>query len=103
MNGVTQLMMMKADVLSGFESIDICTAYKHKGKEITHLPFDIAPEFVEPIYKSFKGWNEDLTGMTTEDELPIHLMDYIAFIEKEMEIPITIISVGPDRKQTIFR
>ncbi len=102
-NGVTQLMMMKADVLSGFESIDICTAYKHKGKEITHLPFDIAPEFVEPIYKSFKGWDEDLTGMTTEDELPIHLMDYIAFIEKEMEIPITIISVGPDRKQTIFR
>ena len=102
-NGVTQLMMMKADVLSGFDTIEICTTYEHKGEEISHFPFDIAPEFVKPIYKKFKGWKEDLTGMTTMTDLPQELLAYIDFIEKELDIPITIVSVGPDRKQTIFR
>ena len=102
-NGVTQLMMMKADVLSGFDTIEICTAYEHNGEEISHFPFDIAPEFVKPIYKKFKGWKEDLTGMTTMNDLPQELLAYIDFIEKELDIPITIVSVGPDRKQTIFR
>ncbi len=102
-NGVTQLMMMKADVLSGFDTIEICTTYEHKGEEISHFPFDIAPEFVKPIYKKFKGWEEDLTGMTTMNDLPQELLAYIDFIEKELDIPITIVSVGPDRKQTIFR
>ena len=102
-NGVTQLMMMKADVLSGFDTIEICTTYEHKGEEISHFPFDIAPEFVKPIYKKFKGWKEDLTGMTTMNDLPQELLAYIDFIEKELDIPITIVSVGPDRKQTIFR
>ena len=102
-NGVTQLMMMKADVLSGFDTIEICTAYEHNGEEISHFPFDIAPEFVKPIYKKFKGWKEDLTGMTTMTDLPQELLAYIDFIEKELDIPITIVSVGPDRKQTIFR
>lgn len=94
---------MKADVLSGFDSIEICTAYELNGKEISHFPFDIAPELVKPIYKKFKGWKEDLTGMTSIGDLPTELVTYIDFIEREIDIPITIVSVGPDRKQTIFR
>ncbi len=102
-NGVTQLNMMKADVLSGFETIKVCTAYKYKGEVIEHFPYNIEPENVQPIYTELKGWKEDLTGMTSEAELPAALNDYIAFIEKETGIKITIVSVGPDRKQTIER
>ncbi|MFT7499096.1 MAG: adenylosuccinate synthase, partial [Porticoccaceae bacterium] len=99
-NGVTQLMMMKGDVLSGFDSLQVCTSYSYKGEEITHFPFNVEPENVKPIYTEFKGWEADLTEMTTKEELPKNLLDYIAFIEKEVEVPITIVSVGPDRKQT---
>ena len=102
-NGVTQLYMMKGDVLSGFETLDICTAYKYKGKEIQHLPYNIEPENVEPIFTTMKGWQADLTGMTTYQELPVELKQYIEFIEKELEVPISVISVGPDRKQTIIK
>ncbi|VXB66779.1 Adenylosuccinate synthetase [Flavobacterium sp. 9AF] len=102
-NGVTQLYMMKGDVLSGFETLDICTSYKYKGKEIQHLPYNIEPENVEPIFTTMKGWQADLTGMTTYEELPIELKEYIEFIEKELEVPISVISVGPDRKQTIIK
>ncbi|WP_044399084.1 adenylosuccinate synthase [Lacinutrix sp. Hel_I_90] len=102
-NGVTQLMMMKSDVLSGFKTLKVATAYKYKGETITHLPFNIEPENVEPIYTDFKGWAADLTAMSEASQLPDALNDYIAFLEKELEIPITIVSVGPDRKQTIFR
>ncbi|WP_290697715.1 adenylosuccinate synthase [Lacinutrix sp.] len=102
-NGVTKLMMMKSDVLSGFKTLKVATAYKYKGETIEHLPFNIEPENVEPIYTDFKGWSEDLTGMTEYSQLPKALNDYIDFLEKELEIPITIVSVGPDRKQTIFR
>jgi adenylosuccinate synthase len=102
-NGVTQLMMMKSDVLSGFKTLKVATAYKYKGETIEHLPFNIEPENVEPIYTEFKGWSEDLTEMSEASQLPAELNDYIAFLEKELEIPITIVSVGPDRKQTIFR
>lgn len=101
-NGVTQLMMMKSDVLSGFNTLKVATAYKYKGETITHLPFNIEPENVEPIYTNFKGWSEDLTKMSEAAQLPKELNDYIAFLEKELEIPIKIVSVGPDRKQTIF-
>ncbi len=102
-NGVTQLMMMKSDVLSGFDTLKVATAYKYKGETITHLPFNIEPENVEPIYTEFKGWSEDLTKMSEASQLPKALNDYIAFLEEELEIPIKIVSVGPDRKQTIFR
>ncbi len=102
-NGVTKLMMMKGDVLSGFKSLKVCTAYNYKGNVITHFPYNIDPENIEPIYTDFKGWNEDLTGMSESSQLPGALNDYIDFLEKELEIPITIVSVGPDRKQTIFR
>ena len=102
-NGVTQLYMMKGDVLSGFETLQVCTAYKYKGQEIDHLPYNIDPENVEPIYVEKKGWNADLTGMTSYEEFPAELKEYIEFIEKELEVPIKVISVGPDRTQTIIK
>ncbi len=102
-NGVTQLMMMKADVLSGFDKIKVCTAYNYKGETVTHLPFNIESENVSPIYQELNGWSQDLTGMTKAEELPQSLMDYILFLEEELEVPIKIVSVGPDRKQTILR
>lgn len=102
-NGVTQLMMMKGDVLSGFKTLKVCTSYNYNGNEISHFPYNIEPENVTPIYSEFKGWDEDLTGMTSADELPQNVLDYIAFIEKEVEVPVKIVSVGPDRKQTILR
>ena len=102
-NGVTQLMMMKGDVLSGFKTLKVCTAYNYKGEEIQHFPYNIEPENVKPIYTEFNGWTEDLTEMSEASQLPKALNEYIEFLEKELEIPITIVSVGPDRKQTIFR
>ena len=102
-NGVTQLMMMKGDVLSGFDTLKICTSYNYKGEKITHLPYNIEPENVSVNYTKFKGWDEDLTKMTSAEQLPKNLMDYVAFIEKETGVPISIVSVGPDRKQTIIR
>ncbi|MDO4727441.1 MAG: adenylosuccinate synthase [Bacteroidota bacterium] len=100
-NGVTQLMMMKADVLSGFDTLKVCIAYKYKGETITHLPYNIEEQNVTPIYTEFKGWNQDLTQLTNYEELPKELSEYISFIEKELEVPIKIVSVGPDRTQTI--
>ena len=102
-NGVTQLMMMKGDVLSGFNKLKVCTAYNYQGKTITHFPYDIDPELVTPVYTELLGWKEDLTGMTQEDQLPKELMTYIEFMEAELGVPIKIVSVGPDRKQTILR
>ena len=102
-NGVTQLMMMKGDVLSGFETLKVAVAYTYKGKEIQHLPFNIEAENVQPVYKNFKGWQADLTGMNTYETLPSELKTYIDFIENEIGVPIKIVSVGPDRTQTILR
>ena len=102
-NGVTQLMMMKGDVLSGFDTLKVATAYNYKGEVIHHLTYNIEEENVTPIYTEFKGWKQDLTGLTTFDSLPKELKEYIEFIEKEVEVPIKIVSVGPDRKQTITR
>ena len=102
-NGVTQLMMMKGDVLSGFKTLKVCTAYQYKGDTITHLPYNIEAENVQPVYTEFKGWKADLTEMTEASQFPKELNDYIAFLEQELNIPIKIVSVGPDRKQTIFR
>ncbi len=102
-NGVTQLMMMKSDVLSGFDHLKVCTSYNYKGEVIKHLPYNIEAENVTPIYTNFKCWKEDLTKMTEASQLPKELNDYIDFLEKELELPIKIVSVGPDRKQTIPR
>jgi adenylosuccinate synthase len=102
-NGVTQLMMMKGDVLSGFDTLKVATAYNYKGELIHHLPYNIEEENVTPNYTEFKGWKQDLTGLTSFESLPKELKDYIEFIEREVEVPIKIVSVGPDRKQTITR
>ncbi len=102
-SGVTQLIMMKADVLSGFETLKVCTAYNYRGEEITHLPFNIEAENVTPVYKHLNGWKEDLTKISNPSEFPKELNEYIDFIEKEIEVPIKVVSVGPDRLQTIER
>ncbi len=102
-NGVTQLMMMKGDVLSGFKKLKVCTAYEYKGEIINHLPFNIEPENVKPVYIEMNGWKEDLTKIKETDKFPKELNDYIDFLEKELEVPIKLVSVGPDRTQTIHR
>jgi len=102
-NGVTQLIMMKGDVLSGFDTLKVCTAYNYKGETIQHFPYNIEAENVTPVYTEMKGWQADLTKMTEASQMPQALNDYIDFLEKELEVPIKIVSVGPDRKQTIHR
>jgi len=102
-NGVTKLMMMKTDVLSGFDKILVCTKYKYRGEIIENLPFDLSDESLEPIYEEFMGWSEDLRTLESSEHLPKSVNDYIDFLEKELNIPIVIVSVGPDRKETLFR
>jgi adenylosuccinate synthase len=101
-NGVTQIILTKSDVLSEFDTIKVCVAYNIEGKRTEQLPFDVTVP-IEPVYKEFKGWKKDLTNITTLEALPKEFLDYVSFIEKEVNVPITIISVGPDRKQTIFK
>ncbi|MEC8211952.1 MAG: adenylosuccinate synthase [Bacteroidota bacterium] len=102
-NGVTQLMMMKGDVLSGIDKLMICTSYDYNGETIHHLPFSLNEENLKPKYIEMNGWHEDITQCTTFDELPSQLKGYVKFIENFLETPIRLVSVGPDRKQTIFR
>lgn len=101
-NGVDQLIMMKADVLDSFDIIKIAVSYKVDGEIINQIPYDTFAQ-VEPVYKDFKGWKRDLTKVTKEDDLPFEFMNYVRFIEKEVGVPINIISLGPDREQTIIR
>ncbi len=101
-NGVTELIMMKSDVLDSFETIKACVAYRlPDGSETTELPYEI--DNVEPIYKEMKGWKTDMTQFTSEEQFPAEFNDYVAFLEDFLETPITIISIGPDRAQTIIR
>ena len=102
-NGVTKLMMMKTDVLTGFDKVLVSTAYKYRGSTIHHLPFDLSDKSLEPVYTEFEGWSEDVRKMNNINQLPLNLKKYISFLENELKIPITIVSVGPDRKETIFR
>lgn len=101
-NGVTKLIMMKSDVLDTFSTIKACVAYNVNGKETTELPYSLENNVI-PIYKEIQGWQTDLTKCTKEEELPQAFKDYINFLEKELETPIVILSVGPDRAQTIVR
>jgi len=103
LNGVTQLIMMKSDVLSGFDTIKVCTHYKYRGQVIDYVPYDVVNEPIEPIYEEVQGWSEDLTGYNDLAQLPKAFLDYITYIEKATGLPITILSVGPDRKQTMVR
>ncbi|QTN39863.1 adenylosuccinate synthase [Cryomorphaceae bacterium] len=102
-NGVTELMMMKADVLSGFDTLKVCTKYLYRGEEISHLPYSLNEDLIEPIYEELPGWSEDLTQVTDVNNLPQALKDYITFIEKECGVPVKLVSVGPDRVQTLLR
>ncbi len=100
-NGVTQLIMMKSDVLDGFETIRACVAYEKDGVRTTDVPYDT--EGWTAVYRDLPGWKEDLSKMTSEDQFPQTFKDYIKFLEDELQTPITILSVGPDREQTIIR
>ena len=102
LNGVTQLLMMKSDVLDTFPVIKACTAYRVNGVETPDFPFSI-DENVEPVYEEFPGWQTDLTHCTKEEELPEAFINYVNFLERELQTPIRIISVGPDREATIWR
>ncbi len=102
-NGVTKLIMMKSDVLDDFPVIKACTAYRVDGKLTDRFPFSIDGDKVEPVYVELPGWKTPMSGMTSEKEFPKEFNDYIAFLEKELKTPIAIVSVGPDRKQTIER
>jgi adenylosuccinate synthase len=101
-NGVTELIMMKADVLDSFKNIKICTGYKINGNLTDKFPYEL-DENVVPVYEEHPGWNSDLTKLTEEDEFPQELKDYIKYIEEQTGIPIKIVSVGPNRAQTIIR
>ena len=100
-NGITQLIMMKSDVLDDFDTIKACIAYKKDGKVMTDMPFET--EGCEAVYDELPGWKCDLTGIRSEAEFPKAFKDYIDYLEKQLEVPITIISVGPDREATIER
>ena len=101
-NGVTKLAIMKGDVLSGIKKIKICTKYKYRGELIDHLPFSLESKNLEPIYEEFEGWDDDITDLDNPKNLPNTFINYINFIEKQVGLKIKIISVGPDRKQTII-
>jgi adenylosuccinate synthase len=102
-NGVTELIMMKGDVLSGLEKLKICTKYRYKNEIIEHLPFTIDDSSLEPIYEEIDGWNEDITQIDIYQDLPDNFKKYVTFLEKNLELEIKIVSVGPNRKQTIIR
>ena len=101
-NGVTELIMMKSDVLDSFDTIKACVAYKKDGQLTRDFPFDISHD-VEPVYEELPGWKTDMTHFTSEGQFPKAFNDYIRFLEHELETPIRIISIGPDRQQTIVR
>src|ERR1700761_6996751 len=101
LNGVTQLVMTKADVLSGFEKIYACTHYNYNGEVIDYMPYDICTIIPEPILKEIEGWNEDITGITELNQIPASLSRYMDFLEEQLGVPVKYLSVGPDRVQTL--
>ncbi len=101
LNGVTQLYMMKADVLDSFSEMKLATAYRYKGEEITHLPFDACTQELEPVYETLPGWKSSLTHIQKADDMPVALKNYIRFIENYVNVPIKLVSTGPDRTQLI--
>ena len=94
---------MKSDVLSGFKTIKVCTSYNYKGEEINYLPYDLDDKLITPNYVELEGWEEDISCMSSMSTMPKAFLKYIDFLEKKLNKPISIISVGPDRSQTIFK
>ena len=103
LNGVTKLFMMKTDVLSPFSELDICTSYEIDGKNTVEVPFDMTTSEVEAVNTTLAGWNTNIEELASMDDAPEALNAYIEYIEKETGVPIEIVSIGPDRKQTLFR
>ena len=101
-NGVTDLIMMKGDVLSGIDKIKVCTKYNYNGKSVDYMPFSILDENIDPIYEEVDGWEEDITQAKSYNDLPLNFKNYVEFLEDKLNLKIKIVSVGPDRKQTIF-
>jgi len=101
-NGVTDLIMMKGDVLSGIDKIKVCSKYNYNGEVVDYMPFSIMDENIEPIYEEIDGWEEDITQAKSYNDLPLNFKNYVAFLEDKLNLKIKIVSVGPDRKQTIF-
>lgn len=102
-NGVTSLIMTKADVLNNFSQFEACIAYNYRGGQIDYIPFDCTPDEIEPVYKSFKGWQKSLAGTGSFDNLPTELLDYIKYIEEYTGVKVSIVSTGPDRSETLIR
>lgn len=100
-NGVTELSMMKADVLSIFDSIRVCTHYLVNGEKVTEFPFDVNDLDYTPVYESLPGWNCDLTQLDDYSKSPVELRNYVSYLEEKLQVPIKVVSVGPDRKQTL--
>lgn len=103
LNGVTKLFMMKTDVLSPFTELDVCTSYSIGGELTREIPFDLCSEKIEPVYTTLPGWNRNIDSLKNNKQIPDTLNDYISYIEKNTGIPIKIVSIGPDRTQTLFR
>ncbi|MAW64681.1 MAG: adenylosuccinate synthase [Flavobacteriales bacterium] len=103
LNGVTDLIMTKADVLSSFGELKVCTSYNYNNEIVEHFPYNIDEDNLTANYKSLSGWDKDLTGLSDISELPSELNNYITYLEEELEVPITVVSVGPDRTQTLMR
>jgi adenylosuccinate synthase len=102
LNGVTDLICTKSDVLSGFEEVQVCDSYLIDGKLTNEIPFNIADAIIDPQYKSFKGWSEDLTGLRNYSELPETFKQYMDYVQSQINTKLSVISIGPDREQTIF-
>ena len=100
-NGVTELSMMKADVLGNFDTIRVCTHYLINGEKTDRFPYDITDVELVPVYEDLRGWKADLTGLTSYDDAPDALKEYVSFLEAQLEVPISVVSVGPDRNQTL--
>ena len=103
LNGVTDLIMTKADVLSAFGELKVCTSYNYNNEIVEHFPYNIDEDNLTANYKSLAGWDKELTGLSDISELPSALNNYIMYLEEELEVPITVVSVGPDRTQTLMR
>ena len=100
-NGVTELSMMKADVLGNFDTIRVCTHYLINGEKTDRFPYDITDVELVPVYEDLRGWKADLTGLSSYDDAPDALKEYVSFLEAQLDVPISVVSVGPDRKQTL--
>ena len=101
-DGVTKLIRMKSDVLDGFDTIKVATEYIVDGERTSTVPFDTYAE-ITPVYREFRGWKQPLSHIRKEEDLPLEFMEYVQFIEQETGVPVSIISLGPDRDETIIR